>query len=349
MRMRLVLIALLVVGCRGAEGKQDKGDETKPAPQVAAKTAPKPERTVVDDDVGQGEAHKSGAARWKDVGVYLDGQPISFLTFGELPITLKPTWLKVKKDAEMRAGTSDTGWRWGQQRAYRVVDYLRALRIDIQKVKAVHLYAPAFTESIVVTHDDLMSPKAKDLMFRFGGDINGKPLPVIPDHFANNVSPDKITGIMIYVDKKPPKLDRDEEGFMLDGQRQVGVPYYGEPVRGGVRVYLDDRLATIIKRQELDAKNATKATDGTLQWSLHDFLASKGVDLSKVVEGWVIREDLRAERLSPADLNTSLFAASSQASGGVVLGEKKVVANAIALHTHPIDPKDIPRPTADEQ
>src|SRR5690606_16084576 len=40
--------------------------------------------------------HKKGAARWKDVGVYVDGKPISFLTFGELPITLQPTWVKDK-------------------------------------------------------------------------------------------------------------------------------------------------------------------------------------------------------------------------------------------------------------
>ena len=345
--MRSLLIALLVVGCRGAEGKQDPAPDPAPKP-AAAKEAPKPAVKGERDEEYTPEGHKSGAARWKDVGVYLDGKPISFLTFGELPVELKPTWMKVKKDAEMHAGTKDTGWRWGQQRAYRLVDYLKALKIDIQKIKAVHLYAPAFTESIVLTRNELLSPKAKDLMFRFGGDINGKPLPVIPDHFANNVSPDKITDIMIYVDKKPPTIDRDEEGFMLDGQRQLGVPYYGEPLRGGVRVYLDDRLAAIIKRQDLDVKKATKLPDGTLQWSLRDFLTTNGVDTSKVVEGWVIREELRKEKLSHDELDATLFAASSQASGGVILGDKKVVANAIALHTHAIDPKDIPRPTPDE-
>ena len=43
-------------------------------------------------------------ARWKDTGVYLDGQPIGFLTFGELPIALKPNWVEGQGLAEQAAG-----------------------------------------------------------------------------------------------------------------------------------------------------------------------------------------------------------------------------------------------------
>ena len=84
---------------------------------------------------------------------------------------------------------------------------------------------------------------------------------------------------MIYIDRKPPTITRD--GIELDGVAQDGVPYYGEPVRGGVRIYLDDKLATIVKRQELDPKQAKQTPDGELHWSFADFLKSKGVDRSQ--------------------------------------------------------------------
>ena len=50
------------------------------------------------DDAGTGSGSstytpaefKSGMSKWRDVGVYVDGQPVGFLTFGELPIALKP-------------------------------------------------------------------------------------------------------------------------------------------------------------------------------------------------------------------------------------------------------------------
>src|SRR5262245_42357559 len=110
MRMRLpITLLLLLCSCRGAEGKQEaKPTETPPSKpeikqDVPAGSATKPgAKDVVKGDQQDSEwvpaEFKSGAARWKDVGVYLDGKPISFLTFGELPITLKPIWLKVKRD-----------------------------------------------------------------------------------------------------------------------------------------------------------------------------------------------------------------------------------------------------------
>ena len=72
------------------------------------------------------------------------------------------------------------------------------------------------------------------------------------------------------------------------------------------------------------------------------FLASKGVDTSKVVEGWVIRNDRRAEHIPWSELKEMTFSASSQAKGGVFLGDNKLLANAIALHTRAIKPDELP-------
>src|SRR6185295_120051 len=132
-----------------------------------------------------------------------------------------------------------------------------------------------------------------------------------PANFGNKHAADKIAGVMVYIDKKPPTLI-EGDGLYLDGAEQGGVPYYGEPIRGGVRVYLDDKLATIIKRQELDPKRATMGADGEPQWRLAEFLAGHGVDLDRVVEMWTIRDDKRGEKYSAAALAAMTFEASSQ-------------------------------------
>jgi len=127
------------------------------------------------------------------------------------------------------------------------------------------------------------------------------------------------------------------------------VPYYGEPIRGGIRVYLDDKLAAIIKRQDLDVTKATKTSDGEMHWKLADVLTAQGADISKVVEVWAIRNELRADKFSGTDLATMTFSASSQAKGGVLLTDKNIRANAIALHTKPVPQADIPVVTPDDE
>lgn len=312
------------------------------APAVAAPAATPP---TANDYVPA--EFKAGAARWRDTGVYVDGQPVGFLTFGELPITLRPTWVKDKVSAPKRYGTNDPGWRWSFQRFYKFNDYLKALGIDPRTVKAIHVYGPKMTDSIVATGKDLASARGDGFMFRFGALVAGKALPQVPEGFGNGKTPDKISAVMIYLKKKAPTLIRNQ-GFELDGKPIRGVPYYGEPVRGGVRVYLDDRLATIIKRQDLDPKRGVVTPDGEA-YGLRAFLTDHGVDMSKVVEGYVIRGDRRQEKLSAAQLATITFTAGAQAKGVVTLGEQKLVANVIALHTRPIAASELPQILPDEE
>ena len=376
-----LVISLLVLtsGCKGsntapgAGGSGATGSASAVAkvapPPIDANEGPQPIETVREkmmqdkaERLGEKDARKgdqndtewvpaefkAGMSRWKDTGVYLDGKPIAFLTWGELPITLKPTWIKDKVSADKRPGTDDPGWRWAQQRSYKFTDYFKALGIDLAKVKEVHVYGAKFSETIIASGKDLLSKKADEFSFRFGGNTFGKAIPHSMNDFGNGKSPDKVNAVMIYVTKKPPKLIRNE-GLELDGVMQQGVPYYGEPVRGGIRVYLDDRLAAIIKRQDLDVTKATKSADGELHWKLADVLAAQGADTKKVVEMWVIRDELRKEKFPASDLATLTFSANSQAKGGVLLGDQKIRANAIALHTRAIAPSEIPAPTPDDE
>jgi hypothetical protein len=353
-----------LVACKDATGKQadpvpaDKVESAASGsavtPQVAQANA---ELEEIKKDTAKGDQednewtpaeHKEGMARWKDVGVYLDGKPMAFLTFGELPITLKPTWVKDKVSQDKPPNCPECpAWKWSQQRFYKFTDLLKSLGIDPRKVKTMHVYGSRLTQSVVASGKDLMTKQADQFMFRFGMDVAGKPLPWIPEGFGNGKTPDKIAGVMIYIDRKAPMVVRDE-GIVLDGELVTGVPYYGEPIRGGIRIYLDDKLATIIKRQELDPKAATKTKSGELEWRFGEFLKSKGVDATNVVEGWVIRDERRTEKIPFAELEKMMFAASSQAKGGITLGGK-LRANAIALHTRPIKDDELPKILPEEE
>jgi len=383
-RSSVVLLAMLamlgVVACRDAKSKEEPA-KLQPAavvptttPEGSATAVPKKDEKEKDKKKGDKEdsdwtpaEHKAGMARWKDTGVYVDGQPVGFLSWGELPIGLKPTWVKDKVSDRKRPGTNDPGWKWARQRMYKFKDYIKAVGVDVRSIKELHVYGPKMSMTLIVTQKDLQTPLSDEFMFRFGMNTGGKAIAHSPGGFGNGKVADKISAVMIYIKKTPPSLVRNEgltlskvgdpkliewkgdesffEGKKIEWER--GVPYYGEPIRGGIRIYLDDKLATIIKRQELDPKLATTSPDGELHWKLADVL--KTVDTTKVVDVWVIRDERRAEKLPAADLATMTFAASSQAKGGILLTEKKIRTQAIALHTRALKPEELPAVTPDDE
>lgn len=360
-----LLVASMVTLALGCSGGDKEPPVVRAAPVVPTMTPQAPDPAVTaaaaaaaaKNDSKKGDQQdnewvpaefKTGAARWKDTGVYVDGRPIAFLSWGELPVSLKPVWVRDKVSANKRAGTNDPGWRWMQQRFYRFTDYLKALGLDLRKVKAMHIYGPKLTNSIIVSNKDLQSPLAQKFLFQFGGSTFGKAIPRVPEGFAAGAPPDKIASVMIYIEKTPPTLVPDV-GFMLDNAVQMGVPYFGDPIRGGVRIYLDDHYAAIVKRQELDPKQATKTTDGEPSWSLAGLLTAQGVDTSKVVEVWAIQNERRIEKIPVPELATLTFQASAQAKGGILLGDRKLRANALALHTRALKPEELPYVTPDDE
>jgi hypothetical protein len=343
------LVIFTLLGIAGCRDTQPSTPNVAPAPALAAR-APAPQqvaRPVNTNDYVPAE-FKNGKARWKDTGVYLDGKPIGFLTFGELPIALQPTWVKDKVSQNKPPGSNLPAWRWGQQRFYKFDDYLKAIGVDPKSIVQIHVYGPKETDTIIATGRDLASPLGHEFMFHFGADVSGKAIPQVPLGFGNGRTPDKIAAVMIYVKKTPPTLVPND-GFYLDGRPIDGVPYYGEPARGGVRVYLDDKLAMIIKRQDLDEKEAVKDAKGDGHWSLYDLLHKHGVDTSKVVEGWAIKDDRRTTKFGADSLPTLRFTATAQAKGQVMLGDANVPANVIALHSHALTDAELPHILPDEE
>lgn len=345
-----VLLAALV-GCA-----DKKSPAPSPPPSATAAPAPAPASGSAEpvaktsDDYDKDEyvpaEFKSGADRWRDTGVYVDGKFVGLLAWAELPLAAKPVWAQVKASAPKRYGTSDTGWRWAKERRYRFRDLIDAYGYDLAKVKEIHVYGPKFSQTIIATGDDLRSKAGADFMFHFGGSVSGKAIPDVPDGFGNGKTPDKISSVMIYVEKKPPVLERNV-GLVLDGELQEGVPYFGTPLRGGVRVYLDDRLVAYVKRQDLPEPQQTSAS-GEPQWKLFDYLRSRGVNVDSVVEGWVVRQEKWQEKLTRSELDTMWFQASPQAKGHLELGEKKLKAQSLILRSHPVALGEVPAPDPEE-
>jgi len=305
--------------------------------------APSVARPSPDGEGGGGGGSGGGGgnsrgSRGERPGVYVDGEPISVLTFGELPVGLKPVWRADQVSVEKEPGQQAPPAREVKVRAYRFTELLAALRINLAKVRELHVYGPKPTDSIVVSGAELRR-RGRDFLFRFSGEVEGKPIPIVPPRFGNKRTPDKITAVLVYVDKKPPRLVPDK-GFELDGRIITDIPYRGEPLSGGVRVYLNDRLAMVIKRRNLE---------GGPPFSLASQLESHGIDTKKIAEAWAIQRDRRVERFTPEQLQALSFKMVEGKSGELLLGDRDLPASAIALHEVAIDPEQLPKVLSEEE
>lgn len=280
---------------------------------------------------------KKGRDRWKDTVVYVDGTPVGVLAFGELPVALEPVWIEDTVSAPRKPGATGPAFTHASQRHYRFVDYLRAVGVEPRRLRELHVMGPKASETLVVTGAEL-ERRGEGLLFRFGGEVRGKAIPVVPARLGNGRAPDKITSVMAYLDREPPLVVRNQ-GLVLAGELVRDVPYYGEPLRGGVRVYVDDRLAAVIKRRALEDVGKS----GEASWGLLAFLEAQGVDTSGIVEAWVVRGARRRERFDRAQLAELTFEASPQGRGRILVGPARAPAHALALHSRPVAPERLPR------
>ncbi len=301
-----------------------------------------------DEDVGgsnAGEPGKGGGQggnKWRDCGVYVDGRPVGVLAWGELPIGLKPTWKAEEHSIEFDYGYKGPRTRTSYERRYKFVDYLKAVGVDLAKIKELHVMGPKESEVLIATGKQLRSKAGQELMFRFGAVVGGKPIPVVPEGFGNGKHSDKIGAVMVYINKKPPVLVPDE-GLALEGKLVDGIPYYGDPFRGGVRVYADDRLTLQIKRPMLREVPADVGADGKKRWSLWKLLEQKGIDTSKIVEAWAIADERRKQKFTRAELEKLTFELSDKGNNEILVGDGQLKVTALALHDHALKPDELPQ------
>lgn len=345
------LIAASFVGCHKRDRSavvvgQAEAASTRHAEANAAAAA----LAADDDSEGQpGKGSGTGINRWKDVIAYADGRPIGAISFGELPIGLKPTWVPEEHSIEFDYGYKGPRTRTSYARRYRVIDYLKAAGVDVARIKEIQIMGPKESMVLIASGKELRSKKGQDLMFRFGAVVGGKPIPVVPDKFGNGVMADKMGGMFVYLDKKPPVLAGDEDSeLMLDGKPVDGVPYFGDPLRGGIRVYVDDRLSLALKPSMLQEAPAEVGPDGKKRWKLTTILKQNGVDLSKVQQGWAIADERRKEKYTRAELDALTVTTNPEHKSQIVVGDGKLRVTALALHSHELAPSELPQIRPDE-
>jgi len=265
-------------------------------------------------------AHGSGRNRWRGGGVYLDGEPIGVLRHAELPRGLEPIWETQRRRLPFGPG-EEVRFTETKVPRYRITDYLSALGLRLDDVVQVHLHG-ARDSAVVLTREDLRR-HPDDLLFKFAGGTFGKPIPIIRT-IPVGTTFDDLIAMTIYIERKPPRLTENQT-LELDGLPIRGIPYHGEPLREGVRVYVDNRLATVLKRNQLPATSQSPHSD------LGSVLARHGVPTSKLVSVELIHDEVRTATLPWSPLE---FAFNEGASGEIVVGSHRLPANSIALFTH---------------
>ena len=145
---------------------------------------------------------------------------------------------------------------------------------------------------------------------------------------SQNSSFDRYVAISVIVDKPVPELDRRANALMLDGEVIGGIPYHGAPLRGGVRIYLDGRLAMVLKRNALG--DVGKLPGATPSWNLGALLAATGLDTATIAAAEVVHRD-RRKRVENFDLATFNIAADEGASGKILVAGSKQVVEALQL------------------
>lgn len=343
--LTFVLAGLVGLGC------SSNGDSSTAPPPPP----PSSQKPVVDDGTVTGAVaaqaasdewvageNKKGIRRFKDPGFYVDGVPLGIIKFGELPITLEPYWHKEKASLEF-SGKNAKQYKIVEQRRYRFVDYAKAMGVDVKAIKAVHLYGGA-KRKVAVSISGKQLEKLHGLMFRFGSDVFGKAIPACPFGLTSGNCPDNLNAIAVYIKREPPV--KKGGAFYLGDQRIDGIPYFGDPIRGGVRVYQDGPLVAHIKRHMLwKLRNESfKLTgpDGKTRWKFMEFLRSQGVKTDGIVEAWLIHKDQRIKRIPRSELLTSTFAAAERKGGQILFGDENLPTHAIALHNRRVSEKELP-------
>jgi len=265
-------------------------------------------------------AHGAGRDRWRGGGVYLDGVPIGALRYAELPDGLEPIWELQRRRLPFKQG-EEPRYEETKVARYRVTDYLQALGVRLDDVTEVHLLG-ARDSAIVLSRDDLRR-HADEVLFKFAGGNFGKAIPIVRE-VPVGTSFDGLLAMTIYVKKTPPRLTADQT-LELDGVPQRGIPYYGQPLREGIRVYVDNRMVAVLKRN-LIAGTSVPST----RWRLGEVLAQQGVATSEIERVELIYEEARTAKLAFTGVD---FAFNPASSGEIVVGTQNLPANALALYT----------------
>lgn len=255
----------------------------------------------IDDDDGEGGGgggdggggqRGGGGSKQKRFGqspLYVDGKPIAVVAYGELPPWLPTHMVKLSDGREAIR--------------FLFAEYLEALAVPLAKIKEVHLYGGRGRVAIIPGKE--IRRYKKELMFSFTAGDQGKMRMHWDQKLEVSDTIDKVQAVAIYVDKKAPAWNRAKWGLVDDeGVKIEGIPYCDEPLKGGVRIYLDGRIVHHIKRNKTFERKVepTMMVDGIPYFRMFDYLEELGVDTRGVVAMELLDRNTVVRRVEGSEL-----------------------------------------------
>jgi hypothetical protein len=349
MTLRLVAASLaLVASCKsspqepapGATNVQPASSATAAATPAAAPAAPVPGSVDTAAGSGSGATPVIHGDKWqnadeggvnflafRETWVYVDGVPRGALIFAELPVALPPAWKDDVEGLDFHPGDPGPHEKKIQLLRWRLADYLRLIGVDLARIKMVYLHGNGY----VAIPGDRFRKNADGITF----DLTGNDLTASrfywPTDMPTNTSYDRYAAVSVFIDKPPLTLDEHNNPF-IDGVEVMGIPYHGTPERGGFRVYVDNKLAMVVKRNELGATGRISNE----RWDLKKLLAGHGVKAQPVAGDLVMARDMHVqqrERLDAAYVQDLELGVNAQASGTMLVGKADRPATALHLYT----------------
>ena len=344
-----LLSSLLFGGCKGSADARHEPSPTQQtevvAPLPVDETGPEGAPGALTEDHGSKWADDDdpksvgGFAMFKEAWVYVDGQPVGVLREAEFP-PLPEVWVDQVEYLDFKPGDPPPHERIYQIRRWALADYFEAVGVDIKKIKTVLLHGGR--GSVFIDGKDFRKLRNK-FLFDLTGNNNLKLRVFVPDEIRPklNTSFDRYAAISVIVDKPKPTTNEDND-VVIDGVIAEGIPYYGQPLRGGVRVYLDGRLAVVIKRNALGDEG--RVAPGKDAWSVRGLLAARGID-AELAAVDVVEKNQTVSRLDAAQSASMVFHTDSQAQGSIILDNREVSALMLWSEGKVPPPRVFPSPS----
>ena len=284
---------------------------------------------VIHGDKWQPDPDEGGKnfAAFKETWIYVDGVPRGALLFAELPAELPIAWKDDIEGLDFVASDPPPHDKKIQRLRWRLADYLKLAGIDVAKIKMVYLHGSGY----VAIPGPQFRKFASGITFDLTGNDLSKSRFYWPTNMRTNTSYDRYAAVSVFIDKPLLKLDEHNNPFIGDVEVN-GIPYHGTPERGGFRVYVDYKLAMVVKRNEL-GKVGQLAVD---RWNLMKLLEARGVKLAPAAGDLVVSKDQivqKRERLDEAYVRDLEIGVNPQASGTMLVGVDNRPATALHLYT----------------
>ena len=314
------------------------------AAQTSAPRAHPDVATVPPPAEGQHGAGKKGGGKFNESAVYVDGEAKGILRYSELPASAKPRAMPEIDELPDVA------------RYYRLSEYLKGIGVDLDKIRELHIYG-SHDRIAIVTGEEIRTLGDR-LVFDFSRQTSGKPRARWSQFHSLPHRPmiDVIQNISVYVDKTAPTLSHED--MWLDGRPvQEAIPYVGDGVPKGTRVYADGKLDGWVRRKQLPSKVVAPGSEpGRTRFSTDAFLAYVGADARNVKaidfydgDDLLARVDGKTWARSKGDYVFELPTRSHGQVKELFPGDKSARVTSIQLYVRSTPPARQPDPAALEQ